>query len=135
MKKVFTILFSIAVLFSGMKISYSAHYCQGSFIDSILSLTGKNADCGMNQHKSENKDVRFSDLMCVNEITSYTLCNNYVYSQQLQVAGNQLQFLELPTAPAPKINLIPASGEVRIFPPGHSRTLKSDSEVLCVFRI
>jgi len=135
MKKVFTILFIIVVLLSGMTIRYSAHYCQGTFIASRISITGDNASCGMNLEKSESKEVQFSNLMCVNEIASYTFSDNYIYSFQVQDAGKHLQDIELPLVITPKINLIPASPEFKQIPPGSPGPLKAVSEVLCVFRI
>lgn len=135
MKKVFTIVFIFVVLLSGMTVRYSAHYCQGAFIASKLSLTGEDASCGMTTEKNESKDAQFSNLMCVNEITSYTFTDNYVYSPHIGDTGKDLQNIKLPFVITPKINLIPASPELEIFPPGSAGLIKSESEVLCVFRI
>lgn len=135
MKKVFTILFIFVVLLSGMTVRYSAHYCQGTFIASRLSLTGADASCGMSNGKGENKETQFSTLMCVNEITSYTFIDNYVYSPQMTDLGKDLQNIELPFVITPKISLIPASPDFKNLPPGSGGLLKSESEVLCVFRI
>ena len=135
MKKVFSILFIIIVLLYGTTIRYSVHYCQGVLIDSRLSVSGKNATCGMTQERSDNKDKQFSSLMCVNEVSSYTLNDNYVYSPQILDAGNLLD-IHFPVLIIPAINLLTtASPEYTIIPPGSPGPLKSESEVLCVFRI
>jgi hypothetical protein len=135
MKKVFTILFIIVVLLSGMTVRYSAHYCQGSFIASKLSLSGKNADCGMDHHKSESKDARIADLMCVNEITNFSLSSDYVYAPQAYDSGKDFQLTDFPALVLPQINSIPASPEFIQFPPGTPGLAKAECEVLCVFRI
>ncbi len=135
MKKVLTILFILVVLLSGMTVRYSAHYCQGIFIASRLSLTGVDASCGMNQEKSESKDNQFSNLMCVNEIASYTFSGNYIYSPPIVDSGTHQLDIELPLVVTPKIKLLSASSEFTQLPPGSPGPLKAVTEILCVFRI
>lgn len=136
MKKVFTILFLFVLLLSGMTVRYSAHYCQGTFIASRLSLTGEDASCGMNSEKDKSKEAQFSTLMCVNEITTYTFIDNYVYSPHISDAGKHLHDnIGLPIVINPKMSLIPAPEEFKVFPPGSPGQLRSESEVLCIFRI
>lgn len=89
----------------------------------------------MKQEKNENKIVHFSDLMCVNEITSCTFSDNYVYSQQVPDGGKNLQHIEFPYVITPKTISLPASAEFKQLPPGSPGPLKAVSEVLCVFRI
>lgn len=89
----------------------------------------------MTQGSSENKDKQFSGLMCVNEIASYTFTDNYVYSPQVHDGGKHLQDIEFPVLIKPSVNLLPASPEYKIIPPGSPGPPKAESEVLCVFRI
>ncbi|HLP72600.1 MAG TPA: hypothetical protein VK155_06835 [Bacteroidales bacterium] len=135
MKKVFTILFIIVVLLSGLTVRYSAHFCQGNFIASRFSITGKNADCGMNRQKGESKDARFSNLMCVNEITTCTFSTDYVYTPQVDFGNKTIQHIDLPTEILSLINVIPATPEFRQLPPGSHGLVRAECEVLCVFLI
>lgn len=135
MKKVFTILFIFVVLLSGTTVRYSAHYCQGTFIASRLSFSGENASCGMSQEKNDSKEAQISNLMCVNEITSYTFIDNYVYSPQETDSGKLLHDTALPVVITPKINLVLTTPEFKQLPPGSPGMHGAENEVLCVFRI
>jgi hypothetical protein len=137
MKKAFSILFIFVVLFSGMTIRYSAHYCQGTFIASKLSLSGKNASCGMTHENSGGKDVHFSNVTCENEISSYTFSDNYIHAPQAPDAGKSLTYVDSAVLINPAANLtsLISSLNFRQLPPGTLGTPKYQSEVLCVFRI
>ena len=47
MKKAFSIVFSVTLLFSGLHVTISTHFCSGKIANHKISLSGKPTSCGM----------------------------------------------------------------------------------------
>ena len=78
MKRAFSILFALLVLFSGMHLSVATHTCGGELAAVKYSITGEKATCGMEEDQNPaplNGAIK-SDC-CKNNVASCSADNNY----------------------------------------------------------
>jgi hypothetical protein len=78
MKRVFSLLFAVLILLSGMHLTVASHLCGGELAAVKWSLTGKKASCGMQESQlpvSGNGAIE-SDC-CKNRIASCESDGNY----------------------------------------------------------
>ncbi len=81
MKKLLSIPLMMLIAFSGFSLKYSAHFCQGAQVASEISLSGRNATCGMEKPSEDNSLVDIiRNHCCDNVTTSYSTSWNYISS-------------------------------------------------------
>jgi hypothetical protein len=79
MKKFFTIPLALLILLSGMHFTIATHYCEGKIAATKVSLSGKEATCGMiSGHRSDNSgETQVSKQCCDNEFAVYKIDSDY----------------------------------------------------------
>jgi hypothetical protein len=79
MKKFFSIPLALLILLSGMHFTISTHFCGGKIAATKISITGKEASCGMT-HDTKSKassETSIASDCCENEFSVYSVDNNY----------------------------------------------------------
>jgi hypothetical protein len=137
MKKVFSILFALVMLLSGLQFSIDRHYCGGQLAGTKLSVTGKLASCGMEtDHNTCSNQLSLDNRCCEDHLTYYRISSKYYpgyYS-----FSNSVPCKECPALPARNVTLnssdihLMASWEL---PPGNSFKSSLSLPEICVFRI
>lgn len=96
MKKLFSIVFAVMILLSGMHLSLASHYCGGELAAVKLSVDDAKATCGMQAtDKYASAGTSFTaESCCKDEISDYTVDNNYNPSS-LQVNEPIVQLLQV----------------------------------------
>ena len=94
MKRVFSLLFAVLILLSGMHLTVASHLCGGELAAVKCSFTGEKASCGMQESQipvSSNGAIE-SDC-CKNRVTACESDGNY-FSPSNKIA-------EIPSVTAP----------------------------------
>jgi hypothetical protein len=122
-----------------LHISIATHYCGGKEVASIVSLTGKLADCGMEGSEKQlpQQGTSISNHCCDNYVTFCGISSNYspTYSFIPESYQNNFQVLAIPVELSAKsqININPLYSNVS--PPGALMSTCVDLSDICVFRI
>jgi hypothetical protein len=138
-KKVISIVFAVCVLFSGVHLTVSTHYCGGMPVARTVSLTGKIASCGMEEcanscpfHGSQLKST-----CCQNVVCMYSVDNHFTPATFFQLASyfDHLQIHSIITGDS-----VPYAADVKPtfkneYPPGILLSTQVDLSDICVFRI
>jgi hypothetical protein len=132
MRKVSTIVITLLLVFSGMHFTIATHYCQGALSKTIISLSGKTADCGMEHSRSASHEPLFSRECCDDKVTVYTVDNDYSPS-----------FVSLIQAPEATTLVVPCitkllsviSKQRSENPPGYDLVSSVEAAEICVLRI
>ena len=136
MKKVFSIVFALLILFSGMHLTLATHICGGEVAAMKLSCTGKRASCGM---ETNNNDVSSSNSIhsncCHDKLASYSVDKNYNPStcQLKQCTVSFIQAYYIPVSLTQNSKLKTQNSTV--FPPGNLLATNVSLNNICVFRI
>ena len=138
MRKVLSIPLALLILFSGLTVNIATHYCCGMPVETMVSLSGELATCGMEQVKTitSSQEV-FTNHCCENVVSSRTFNNNFIPSFYFL---NNPDFQIIDAAYLPFENSALNSGfkffssEI-IRPPGTNTLFQSKQESLCIFRI
>jgi hypothetical protein len=79
MRKFFAIPLALLIILSGMHFTIATHYCGGKIAATKISLSGKEASCGMvSGHESENAgETQVSRQCCDNEFSVYKTDKDY----------------------------------------------------------
>jgi hypothetical protein len=79
MKKLLSIPLALLILVSGMHFTIAAHYCEGKIAATRVSLSGKEASCGMisGQRTDNSGRTQVSKRCCDNESTVYKIDSDY----------------------------------------------------------
>ena len=78
MKRVFSLLFSVLILLSGMHLTVASHLCGGELAAVKCSLTGEKAGCGMQEAQIPvSGNSVFESDCCKNRIASCESDGNY----------------------------------------------------------
>ena len=82
MKKILSISIALLMLFSGLQLTISQHYCGGELADAKVSLTGHIASCGM---EGETDDCgqpgdHIKSHCCNNQVSVYAIDHNFAPS-------------------------------------------------------
>lgn len=134
MRKVFSILLIVQVLFSGITFNLARHYCEGSVIDTKVSLSDELAGCGMENSNNHSTGQVFSNKCCEDVISDLTLNNTYLQST-FALENVNLPFigdLILPTETGPLVSV--SFTNINSRPPGAIPN-EVDREVICIYRI
>jgi hypothetical protein len=139
MKKVFSIFLSILMLVAVFHFSVATHYCGGIEVASKVSLTGKLADCGMENPKSEVplSGTILNKHCCDNFINYCGIYTSYVpsFSFVHETFNDIIQIFAIPLKLSVNscLDLIPLHTDTS--PPGTFRPTDVDLSGICVFRI
>ena len=82
MKQLFSILFAVMIVLSGMHLSIAMHLCGGEIADVKISFTHEKAGCGMcadEQNTTQQAAVE-SESCCKDQVSFYTVDSNYEFS-------------------------------------------------------
>jgi len=139
MKKYFTILLAILILFSGMHFTIATHFCGGEIAATKVSLTGKEASCGM-AHDEKSKsysETSFSSNCCENEISVYSVDNNYAPSafHFKEITQNILHEFYIPEGFSFHSTFPSLSKYTNVSPPDCFLANAVSMADICVFRI
>ncbi|HEX2969608.1 MAG TPA: hypothetical protein VHO46_10960 [Bacteroidales bacterium] len=135
MKRIISILLLVPVFFTGITIKVASHYCSDQFIASIVSFSGKQATCGMENVKHEKSGINTAFHRCQDLSFSHTFSGNYVPSsinsvdQDNTVPADFAVDLFLPFEIAADLN----TATVR--PPGVVNPNDVQLDLICIFRI
>ena len=125
------------ILFSGLTVSFSTHYCGGAIAASKVSLTGELANCGMENPVNNKKELIFASHCCDDVTSLYSIGNDYVHSVlNFEGAGIQvLHLFELPGLHAVSDESSAAALLKNKRPPGLNNPNSVNREAICIFRI
>jgi hypothetical protein len=137
MRKILSIPLFVLILFSGITINFSTHYCGGSVAAIKVSLNGERATCGMESRNDNNtKEDLYRNHCCDDVTASYTLSCNYIPSFQFDNnLFRQISFIAEITDHNDVQDIIKISSFKTIRPPGTYSPTSVDHKVLCVFLI
>jgi hypothetical protein len=138
MKKVFSILFAVIILITGMHLSVSRHFC-GQRVSSVKwSITGKYATCEMeNQINSSTNEKNITSNCCRNEVAFFKVDNNYSPSvfQFNKYVKKISQVLFATSDPLFHLISYNSTSLTNVLPPGKLCSKVLSLADLCVFRI
>jgi hypothetical protein len=138
MKTVLSIPLIVLILFTGINVSFSVHYCSGSVFATKISLKGETATCGM---ENPSISTSFQDIFknkCCDDVTSaLSICNNYVPSTHFisDPEHTPIQEYSIPADLSPDQYNIDISAPVNTRPPGSFDNYRFSQAILCIFRI
>lgn len=136
MRKVFSILLIVMILFSGITINLASHYCGGAVIGTKLSFSGDLAGCGM-EHSQSSSGISLSNNCCDDVKEEYTLNNTYVASSfqlnDLHLFSFLITYMKDQAEAAKKASSF--LSEIYTRPPGAYIPNEVDRELICIFRI
>jgi hypothetical protein len=139
MKKAFSISLSIIMVAAVLHFAVAIHYCGGKEVASTISLSGKTASCGMENHKNDlplTGTYLYSNC-CKDEVIFYGIDNNWAPSFSVTIVPNQIlsQIFNIPAElsnrPNESLKLINSS----VNPPGVLMSTNVDLSYICNFRI
>lgn len=133
MKKIFSILFAILILFSGLTVNLAIHYCGGMAASKKLSFSGEAASCGMDSHHSSGLH---NPSCCSNVVKSYTFSNTFFSST---VSSETAKVLVQPVlADVVSFTFERPAAELHTLnnrPPGILLSRDVELDFICIFRI
>jgi len=78
MKKIFSLLFALLILVSGMHLTMATHICGDEIAAVKWSIMNENAGCGMeNRAQNSPTDTNVSSACCQDRLNAYTTDSNY----------------------------------------------------------
>lgn len=82
MKQLFSILFAVMIVLSGMHLSVATHLCGGEIADVKISFTNEKAGCGMciDEQNSASQTSVDSESCCKDQVSFYAVDSNYEFS-------------------------------------------------------
>jgi hypothetical protein len=139
MKRFISLPLLVLILFTGIKIDIASHYCGGRLAATKVSLIGKRATCGMEEHSVANTpNGLITKHCCDNVFFSVSLGINYVPSANLSVPDNAPEFNHFYIAPEVSIR---DHGQLLsclfciIKPPGNFVPNDVEQQSICIYRI
>ena len=139
MKKVISISLTVLMLVALLHFSIATHYCMDKIAASKISLSGKLANCGMENDENEQPKTGtyFSSHCCDNVLVFCGINSNYFpsFSYVPESFNNNFQVFSIPASLT--ICSIPSfkSFDSSVIPPGVSESNNVDLSAICVFRI
>ncbi len=139
MKKLFSILFAVMILLSGMHLSLATHVCGGEVSAVKLSFTHEKASCGMcgEEQTASTTATVTNEGCCKDEMSFYVVDSNYSPSTlQINHTANQLlQFFDIPKAIGIQSLHTNSTSNINVQPPGNYIASAVSLPDICVFRI
>jgi hypothetical protein len=139
MKKVVSISLSILMLTAMLHISVAEHFCGGKETSTIISFTGKLANCGMEgSEKGLLLPGTYIKEHCCNDIVSSCGIGSY-YSPEYSFVPESYQYnfqvLAIPVELSAKSQTDQNLLYTNVSPPGVLLSTNVDLSNICVFRI
>jgi len=139
MKKFFAIPVSLLILLSGMHITIATHFCGGEIAATKVSITGKEASCGMISDEKSNTSAEtiLASNCCENKISVYSVDNNYAPSafQFKEITHPVLQVFFIPEGFAFRSSFPLLTTLTNVSPPDNYLASAVSMADICVFRI
>jgi hypothetical protein len=139
MKKGISISLSLLMLVAIFHISVATHYCGGKEVAMKVSLSGKLADCGMEDSEKQlpQQGTNISNHCCDNTIAFYGADNTYIptYSFVKESFHYNILVWSVPTEFPAKSRTDNKPLYSNESPPGALMSTCVDLSVVCVFRI
>jgi len=139
MKKLITIPLALLILISGMHFTVATHYCGGKIAATKISFSGKVASCGMihDMNSGAATETSLASKCCENEISVYTIDNNYSPSafNMKEITQNILQVLYIPQGFSFYSNYPSFTNSTNESPPDCYLANAVSMADICVFRI
>lgn len=139
MKKFLTIPLALLILLSGMHFTIATHYCGGKIAATKVSLSGKEATCGMiSGHRSDNSgETQVSKQCCDNEFSVYKIDSDYSPSafHCKEITQNILQEFQVPEGFSFHSTNALLTHPTNVSPPDYYLANAVSMADICVFRI
>jgi len=139
MRKFFTIPLAILILLSGMHFTIASHYCDGKIAATLVSLSGKEASCGMiSDNRSDNSgETQISKHCCDDELAVYKTDSDYSPSAHhfKEITQNILQEFLVPEGFSFHSTVSLLTYPTNVSPPDYFRANAVSMANICVFRI
>ena len=139
MKKFITIALALLILLSGMHFTIATHYCGGTIAATKVSLSGKEASCGMvSGHRSDNAgETRVSRHCCDDELVVYKIDNDYSPSSfhLKEITQNLLHEFSIPEGFSFHSPIALLTHPTNVSPPDYFMANAVSMADICVFRI
>jgi hypothetical protein len=139
MRKGLSILLILLMLSAMLHLTLATHYCGGRLASSKVSLTGKLANCGMEDSKKELPlpGTNFTQHCCDDAVIFCGTDNNYIPSFSCSPESCQYNFQVFAVSGRYSVNSF-LSFKILctdISPPGELMSTDVDLSEVCVFRI
>ena len=139
MKKFFTIPLALLILLSGMHFTIATHFCGGEIAATKVSLSGREASCGMiSDHRSNNStETQISSKCCDNEFAVYKTDSDYSPSafHFKEITQNILHEFQIPEVFSFHSTLSLLTNRANVSPPDCYLANAVSMADICVFRI
>jgi hypothetical protein len=138
MKKLFSILFALLILLSGMHFSVATHYCGGKVAATRLSFSGTEATCGMISDRSHHSDeTQISRYCCDDEVAVYEINTDYSPSSSnvKEITRGMFHEFQIPGGFSIHSSLPLLINPPNASPPGWYLASAVSMAAICVFRI
>lgn len=139
MKKFLTIPLALLILLSGMHFTIAAHVCGGEIAGTKVSLSGKEASCGMasDEKSKPSSETSFNSDCCENAFTIYSTDNNYSPSEfhVKEITQNILHVFYIPEGFTFHSNFPLLKNFTNVSPPDNFMANAVSMANICVFRI
>ena len=139
MRKATSISLIILMIAAMLHVSLATHYCGGKDVASIISLSGKLANCGMEglQKELPPSGSSFTKHCCDDVVSYYGTDINYVPSFNIVSESFQYNFqvFTLPVQLSSNSFTGFISFYTDVIPPGVLMSTNVDLSSICVFRI
>jgi hypothetical protein len=139
MRKLYSILFAVFILLTGMHFTVASHFCGGRVAATKVSLTGKMASCGMESDLKTNNSLKtgLTSHCCDNDISVYSVDNNYMPSvfHFKEVAQHVLHAFYISGVFSFRADSPLLTKLINISPPCHYLTSAVCMADICIFRI
>jgi len=139
MKKVFAIPFALLILLSGMHFTVATHYCGGKIAATKVSISGKEASCGMtsDEKSKTSSETNLASHCCENEFSVYSVDNNYSPSafHFKEITQNILHEFLIPEGFSFHPALPSLTNFTNVSPPDNYSANAVSIADICIFRI
>jgi len=139
MKKYYTILLALLILFSGMHFSIATHFCGGEIAATKVSISGKEASCGMTHDVNPiaSSVTHLASNCCENKISVYSVDNNYSPSafQYKEISQNILHVFYIPDGFSFHSNYPSLTNLTNVSPPDNDMANAVSLADICVLRV
>jgi len=139
MKKFLTIPLALLILLSGMHFTIATHLCGGEIAETKVSLSGKEASCGMvsDEKSKPSSETSFNSDCCENEFSIYSTDNNYFPSEfhVKEITQNILHVFYIPENFSFHPNFPLFANLTNVSPPDNFMANAVSGVYICVFRI
>lgn len=138
MKTFLSIPLILLILFTGISVNFSTHYCHGSVAATKISLKGEIATCGMESGSAVTAAAISLNKHCCDDISSsYSICNIFYSSTYAMEYPCQkvTSIIDVEINSVSNQAIINITSNEIIKPPGDTYINSITCPVLCVFRI